>query len=269
MKEQANKKSPFLGIVNHQKTIGHCVVALTSYGNELEQEEWHSHKNASLSLLLSGKHDEEINGRTHSRMPGDIKLVQSGILHRCNGYATRTCKINIDLTTEYLNSLCISEAQLEQILRSPLQAKFILLKLYKELLSNEIYGDASAELLLYQLLNSGTKLSIKEYSKPPAWAIQLKMILNDQWHKPFDLKDLADQIGVHPVTISRYFPLYFSQTLGQYINHLKIERSLPLIKTGKFSLTAIAYQCGFSDQAHFTKVFLSVTGLLPSHFRKI
>lgn len=268
MNDQVIKKNPFLGVVTSQKTIGHCLVALTLYGNELEQEEWHSHKNASLSLLLSGTHNEELRGAKHCRVPGDIKLIHSGISHRCNVYADRTSKLNIDLTTEYLNSVCITEAQLEQIVRSPLKAKFILLKLYKELQSNEIYGNAPAEMLLYQLFNSST-LRAKGNTKPPAWAIQLKMVLNDQWHEPFDLKDLADQIGVHPVTISRYFPQYFSQTLGQYLNHLKIERSLPLIKTGKRSLTAIAYECGFSDQAHFTRVFLSVTGFLPSHFRKI
>ncbi len=63
---------------------------------------------------------------------------------------------------------------------------------------------------------------------------------------------MATIIGVHPVTISKYFPRYFSCTLGEYMRKLKIEKSLSLIKSPGNSLTNVAYACGFFDQSHFT-----------------
>ncbi|KPV60604.1 hypothetical protein QJ48_04640 [Paenibacillus sp. A3] len=61
--------------------------------------------------------------------------------------------------------------------------------------------------------------------------------------------------------------LYLQEATGvtphQYLIHLRIERSEQLIRCGNMSMKEIAAQVGFSDQAHFTKLFKRVTGLTP------
>jgi AraC-like DNA-binding protein len=63
--------------------------------------------------------------------------------------------------------------------------------------------------------------------------------------------------SVEGVTIEQYF-----------INH-KIEKAKELLVYGELNLTEIAARLGYSSLAHLSGQFKKVTGLTPSHFRKL
>ncbi len=48
-----------------------------------------------------------------------------------------------------------------------------------------------------------------------------------------------------------------------------VERSLPLIKESRMSLSEIAHYCGFADQSHFIRCFRGATGFRPGAFRRL
>jgi len=264
-----NATSTFLGYDQLSKPVGGCRLALTGYAPEAPLEEWHAHVQASLSFLLSGTHREELAGRRLNRQPGEIKFIAAGQAHRCSHYAPDTRKINLDLSPATLYELGIGEAQIPALLGQSPQAKFTLLKLYHELAGADTTVPASAQLLLYELFFPRPQRPSTASRMPPAWVKVLTELLHDEWQDKFDLAELARKIGLHPVSLSRYFPQYFARTLGQYITRLKVEKALALIKGSGQSLTAIAYGCGFADQSHFTRSFKEVTGYLPGAFRKL
>jgi len=103
----------------------------------------------------------------------------------------------------------------------------------------------------------------------PPWILQLKTLLLDRWDETPALEELSLILGVHPVTISRYFPLYFNCSLGEYMRKIKIEKAIQMIQTRQMPLTAIAHACGFFDQSHFTRTFKQVTGFLPKQFQQL
>jgi AraC family transcriptional regulator len=255
----------FLGNNRVVREVSGTTIALTAYGAGAGFEEWHSHANHSISLLLSGTHHESLQGRQLKRTPGDLKFIPAGVMHRCEQYLPGTCKINLDLNGEALQKMEIREEQLTGLSGSSLSAKFTLLKLYHELVAQEV-PEASTELLLFQLFNPAKP--VKHKAAPPLWAERLKDLLHDEWDKNFYLDDLSARLGVHPVTISRYFPLYFATTLGNYMQQLKINKALTMIRATATPLTQIAYNCGFADQAHFTRTFKAITGYRPQEFRK-
>lgn len=107
--------------------------------------------------------------------------------------------------------------------------------------------------------------------KVPAWARELKEILQDQidTNLTLSLKDVSKDLSIHPSYLSREFSKYFDNlTFGDYIRKLRIEKAIQLIESSKYSLTEIAYLAGFSDQSHFTRIFKKHTGKNPSSFRK-
>lgn len=262
------QESIFLGKSQLSNPVMGCTVALTSYAGNRSFEEWHSHQNASISLLLNGTHEEDLFGKKHKRVPGDIKFIPAGEMHRCNNYAPDARKINLDLSDTLLKEMDTCADQVINLLQYSSQVKFTLLKFYHELHDSACNTPASAQLTLYQLLHPAKK-QITGTRQLPLWAMRLQQILHDEWNQPFELNDLAMRIGIHPVTISRYFPLYFSSTLSNYIRHIKVDKALAMIKVSRLNLTDIAYQCGFADQAHFTRTFKEVTGYLPKDFRRI
>ena len=264
-----NLQQSFLGYNHLVKPVNGSKVALTTYEHNAGFEDWHAHENASISLLLSGTYEEDLSGKQFKRIPGDLKFIAAGEVHRCNKYAPGTRKINLDLHTNLLEQSTALADQLSSRAPQTLPAKFTLLKLYHELDDMGSHSATSAELLLYELFNPIHPAGIKKHNTIPLWAFRLKELLNDEWDKPFQLDDLSTRLGVHPVTISRYFPLYFSSTLGNYIKQIKVDKALALIKGTPLPLTEIAYTCGFADQAHFTRIFKAVTGYLPKEFRKV
>jgi AraC family transcriptional regulator len=258
----------FLGNTKVSKSVTGCMVALTGYTNNATLEEWHSHENSSLSFLLDGWHREHLAGKALTRLPGDIKFIHKEEIHRCSDYAPGTRKINLELTDTFLKQMEVSEEGIINLLNNSSQPKLTLLKLYGEINDNASHSTASSQLMLYELFHP-ERNRFKVVSKDaPAWVHQLKQLLHDEWNTCFDLHDLSLKLGIHPVTISRYFPQYFASTIGCYVKALKIDKALGLIKGTNSSLTEIAYTCGFADQAHFTRTFKALTGFLPKDFRK-
>jgi len=56
-------------------------------------------------------------------------------------------------------------------------------------------------------------------------------------------------------------------TPGTLYASYRFNRSLRQILTTDLSLTSIAYECGYYDQAHFIKEFRKFTGIAPLQVR--
>ena len=105
--------------------------------------------------------------------------------------------------------------------------------------------------------------------KTPDWVKELKEIIQDQIDTNLNLTDISKSLEIHPSYLSREFSKHFNNlSFGEYIRKLRIEKAIELMKTSSYSLTAIAYLTGFSDQSHFTRIFKQLTGKNPSVYRK-
>ena len=67
----------------------------------------------------------------------------------------------------------------------------------------------------------------------------------------------------------RLFSEIENTTIEQYFIAQKIERVKELLVYGELSLGEIADKLNYSSTAHLSAQFKKVTGLTPSHFRKI
>ncbi len=167
---------------------------------------------------------------------------------------------------KFLRQYEISETLLNLSVNKNLDAKLLMLKIHSELMVNDSLSNSSIKILFLSMLDQ-TKSSNR--LRKPEWITKLHELLNDRWTETVSLEDLAANLKVHPVTISKHFTKYFSCTLGEYMRKVKIDKSISLIKNSKLSLTEIALQCGFADQSHFTRNFKKLTGFLPKNFRNL
>ncbi len=64
----------------------------------------------------------------------------------------------------------------------------------------------------------------------------------------------------------------FRQTTGmpphRWLRQFRVERAKELLFGTRLSLAQIAYDCGFSDQSHFTRVFTAAIGITPGAWRR-
>lgn len=121
------------------------------------------------------------------------------------------------------------------------------------------------------LLDVYKKFLKHKSGKVPAWAKELKEIIQDQidTNLTLSLKELSESLDVHPSYLSREFSKYFDDlSFGDYIRKLRIEKAIVLLNDQKNTLAEIAYLTGFSDQSHFNRIFKKYTGKNPSEYRK-
>ncbi|MGW1116441.1 helix-turn-helix domain-containing protein [Streptomyces tanashiensis] len=85
------------------------------------------------------------------------------------------------------------------------------------------------------------------------------------------LEELAQVVGVSPHHLSRVFHAVTGRTLTRYRNELRLRGVLHAIEggAGAGGLRALAYEYGFADQAHLTRMCRSHTGHVPSAVRRL
>lgn len=49
---------------------------------------------------------------------------------------------------------------------------------------------------------------------------------------------------------------------------MRIKKAQQMLASNDGSLSDVAAETGFSDQAHFTRIFRQLTGTTPSHWRR-
>jgi AraC family transcriptional regulator len=81
-------------------------------------------------------------------------------------------------------------------------------------------------------------------------------------------KNLARLVQLSSFHFCRVFRVSFGYSPHTYVTRRRLERAQGLILTTNRTLTQIALDCGFADQAHFTKIFRRSCGESPGEWRR-
>lgn len=86
---------------------------------------------------------------------------------------------------------------------------------------------------------------------------------------PFNLQNLAARYGFSERYIQKLFSSWVGITPQKFFAVRRFNKSLGLIRSSTESLTSIAFECGYYDQAHFIREFKSYTGLTPTEVKML
>ena len=84
------------------------------------------------------------------------------------------------------------------------------------------------------------------------------------------VQEVADLLGVSRRTLERHFMEVLGFPPKQFIRLIRFQKAMGLLKHNDTckNLAHIAYDSGYSDQAHFIRDFRSLSGESPCFFRK-
>lgn len=241
-----------------------CIISNTFY-TEQQRSDWHAHENAHLSLLFSPSKGETKSKEMYADNKGMIFTYHEGQVHRFTTQKGMATSANIEIDKAFLEKYGISFSTFKKNLLQKENAKSLIIHAQAELFGKDHNKELNVLSILLEMMSSKPK----EYGNHPVWLEKLKELLNDKWNESLTLDNIALELGVHPVTISKYFRKYFGLTLGQYRRKIRVENSLSLIKSQKMSLSEIAHFCNYSDQSHFIREFKKHTGLKPLDFKRM
>jgi AraC-like DNA-binding protein len=82
------------------------------------------------------------------------------------------------------------------------------------------------------------------------------------------MDNLAEQLGYSPNYLSIFFKKQTGESLQQYILRYKLKLVETRLRYSEWNISQIAFELGFSDESHLSKLFKKYYHLTPGEFRK-
>ncbi len=92
--------------------------------------------------------------------------------------------------------------------------------------------------------------------------------VNHNIDQTFKLDTLAEIAFFSPYHFHRIFTAITQETVNDFTNRVRLEKAARLLKFSTQSITDIAYNCGFSSTATFSRAFKQYFKLSPSAYKK-
>ena len=245
-------------------------IILSEYNYHMPSTDWHYHENPYFMYVIEGD-VFDVNKKGKLACPsGSLLLHNWNEIHfnSKESHFARGFHIEFERKGFEQKKLDVDICEGSQIIDNP-RMHHLLAKIYFEFKCQDEYSEISIDLLLLQLCETSQNGQNLDDVAIPSWISPLRDLLNDNDEAQLSLRFLSNELGVHPVHLSRTIPKYFSATLGDYMRQQKVKKALAYLFNTKYSLTEIAYLCGFADQSHFTRTFKSYFGKTPKDFRVV
>ena len=96
---------------------------------------------------------------------------------------------------------------------------------------------------------------------------KIKQYIHDNLSNPaLDIAYLANKVYINAGYMRAIFKKQEGMTISAYIAQERMNLAKVLIKSGKYRLSDVAAQCGFSDAGYFSKSFKKAVGVNPSEY---
>jgi AraC family transcriptional regulator len=102
-----------------------------------------------------------------------------------------------------------------------------------------------------------------------AWQIlRVRAYIDSNLHRTIHIRDLSAIARRSPAHFSRKFKLAVGESPHAYVVRMRLERACHLMMSSAASLSEIALNVGFSDQAHLCRLFRQAFGQSPASWRR-
>ncbi|HYV96259.1 MAG TPA: AraC family transcriptional regulator [Gemmatimonadaceae bacterium] len=91
--------------------------------------------------------------------------------------------------------------------------------------------------------------------------------LRSHFAEPVTLAELAAECAVSPFHLIRQFRSATGLPPHAYLTQVRTQKARELLLAGA-SASAVAHQCGFADQSHFTRTFKRIFGFTPAAYQR-
>lgn len=91
--------------------------------------------------------------------------------------------------------------------------------------------------------------------------------LDEHYHEPISLDDVAEVAGMHPSRFSTWFKATHGVNYIDYLTRLRIERAKERMRRPEALVKDVAAASGFQDSRYFAQVFKKLVGIPPSRYQ--
>lgn len=97
--------------------------------------------------------------------------------------------------------------------------------------------------------------------------VHAKLFIDDYYHQPINLDDIADEAFFSKFHFIRLFKLTYGKTPHQYLIAVRIEKARLLLQDGT-PVTQACYAVGFDSASSFSALFKKIVHLSPYAYQQ-
>lgn len=256
-----------------------------------DESNYHSHEFVELVVILKGEGTFFINGKEHPVKEGDLVLLNPGTYHK-----SLLKKDAVKGTTECY--LAFTDVDFKDCERGylPLFKDQSLIMTMPDGLKKDIFKLCGAIEKEYQTYETGRYFMLKAYLIQVLCLIQrmqkeereeseqkgcifrsvnkkyvvrkIKKYLDEHYQEKVSLDQIAANMYLSPVYISKLFKNETGDTPINYLIDLRMEKARVIMEQDpSSSIQAVALAVGYEDAFHFSKLFKKHYGMSPLHYK--
>ena len=214
----------------------------------------HAHARPLCCLMLDGVSAQTTGREERQREPGRAFFYPAGEVHHERWGARGGRIFSIELAADELRMPAAS-AELTG---------------WTALLARRVHVEASDadDLAIESLAFALAGELAREPEDDGRWSRRVRDYLHAHFTRKLSLREIAAAAGVHPVHVSRAFPLRHGLTLGDYVRALRIDYAARELMCTRRPIADIALDAGFASQPHLTRHFRARIGVTPAAYRR-
>ncbi|MBB3591853.1 AraC-like DNA-binding protein/mannose-6-phosphate isomerase-like protein (cupin superfamily) [Rhizobium sp. BK529] len=237
----------------------------------------HAHDTFSIGAIESGSQIATLRGRREETGPGDLYLIDPGVVHDGapggEGYRYRMIypdtKLFIDVLEDVSGKAFNATPSFAGALPRDPQLARAFHAAHRTLESGA--GALESDENMFSVLAAifaryGSTIVVPVDTKERSAVARARDYLIENFDSDVNLEELAGVAGLSRAHLIRAFRREYHITPHAFLTDRRILVARRLLREGRMPAD-VAVECGFADQAHFTRHFKSRTGVTPGQFR--
>ncbi|WP_438347532.1 helix-turn-helix domain-containing protein [Paenibacillus sp. FA6] len=252
-----------------------------------EMRSTHFHDGFELYYLLRGEKLFFVNDQLFHAGKGDLVIIHPYDAHKTSSVKdVEAERIVVHFKEEFIERQIGMEnfnlAYLKELpykihltVQEQMQVERILNEILKECeMKGEQHGlyiKSSLSMLLIAIHRHGLNENVAQeeiISLVDRNMLNIASYINTNYSTKLSLNSIANEFYISPSYLSRAFKNVTGFNISRYIQLVRIREAQKLLKETNFRIIDVAGLVGFTQIAHFNKVFKKITNLSPLKYRK-
>lgn len=251
------------------------------------QSEIHRHPQWELAYITCGKGLRTIGDRTDRFCEGEIILIPPDIPHvwhfdpesaDSEGYIANICVFFETALIEGLSALIPEISQPLMRLKSRTDALCYGGAAYRKILSLlQSMRNLNPETRLPSMISVLTVLADTDHcqqighkrllSKTETRMEKVRIYCACNYTRSISLGEIAAHVGMNRSAFCTFMRRQTGMTLSEYINDIRLRKTMELLRFTDENISSIAYEAGFSNVTYFNRLFRARYGCNPKTIR--
>ena len=235
------------------------------YRNSKNMLHWHDE--CELIYVERGAMDVVASGKDYHISQGNAMFFDSRTIHKMVSTDESTLLLVMVFDRSIINDFAMDITLVSPLIEQGEPVNEVYKLLLSELKNKQsMYTAMTASTVtglmisLFRTMPITNKTSISRINEKFA-ELLCDIEANSEW---YTLRDAAKFMNMNPSYLSRLFSEKTGMHLMYYVNCIRVQRAIKMIKSADYSMTDIATLCGFGTIRNFNDIFKKYTGYAPT-----